>query len=151
MGRTASATLAAVAALLLAGCGGTPTADAPPTAARGRGGVDAAAPAGSVLATFRVVGGETFRVELHRPDLVEHARRLLAGGDGPSVPIGAVVRDDPGPNGPWSWHLDPDSVEFAFSAVDACDGSPSDIENGFVVSPDYCPRAAEVVAVEDVR
>ncbi|WP_207555947.1 hypothetical protein [Intrasporangium flavum] len=151
-----SVAVAAVAVVLLAACSAAPSGrsaapvgadDLSPALAASVGAHVAAA---SVTATFRVGGGETFRVELDRPDLVEHVRRLLAGEGGPTVPIGAVVRDDPGPNAPWSWHLDPDTVEFASSAVDACDGTPSEVEGGFLDAQDYCPRAAELVAVDDV-
>ena len=112
----------------------------------------AAAPAGTpdhALATFEVEGGERFEVELVGADLVANAEALLAGDDVPSIPVGTVVRDDPGPNAPWHWHLDPATVRFADATIDGCDGDPSDVEaadDGSLAR--YCPWSATVVAVD---
>ena len=103
---------------------------------------------GDPIATFEVAGGETFRVELATPELVEHAQQLLAGEDVDAIPLGTVVRDDPGPNAPWSWHIDPATFEFAFTTTEVCDGLPSFVEDGTVTSEQYCPWSAKVVAVD---
>jgi len=103
--------------------------------------------AANPVATFEI-GGETFRIELTTPELVDHARRLLAGEEVAAIPNGLVVRDDPSVNAPWSWHIDPASLEFADMTMEVCDGLPSYVEAGTVTSDRYCPWAAEVVAVE---
>ena len=105
------------------------------------------APAGNPVATIQVVD-ETYKIELATPELVEHARALLAGEDVASIPLGRVVRDDPGPNAPWTWHIDPSTLEFADVTIEVCDGLPSFVEEGIVTSPDYCPWSAEVIAVD---
>lgn len=69
------------------------------------------------VATFAVVD-EEFRVELVTEELVAHAQQLLDGEDIAAIPLGDVVRDDPGVNSPWSWHLDPATVEFAFATTE---------------------------------
>jgi hypothetical protein len=102
------------------------------------------------IVTFEVADRETFRVELTTSDLVAHARGLLAGENLSAIPLGTVVRDDAGPNAPWTWHLDPATVEFAFATIEVCDGVPSDVENGTVTSGQYCPWSAEVIAVDPV-
>jgi hypothetical protein len=133
----------AVAAVLVscsvaAGCGDDGPIDASPTAA----------PSGHAIATFEVAGSETFKVELASPQLVDHARRLLAGDNVSAIPIGTVVRGDPGPNAPWSWHVDPATLEFADMTIGVCDGFPSLVEAGTVTSDQYCPWSAKIVAVE---
>ena len=100
------------------------------------------------IATFEVADGQTFKVELTTADLVDAAAALLGGGDGPNIPIGTVVRDDPGPNAPWTWHLDPATVSFADATIEVCDGIPSDVENGSITSDQYCPWSARVVALD---
>lgn len=107
----------------------------------------ACAPAGNPVATFRVID-EEYRIELATPELVEHAEALLAGEDVASIPVGRVVRDDPGPNAPWSWHIDPTTLEFAEVTIEVCDGLPSYVEDGTVTSPDYCPWSAEIVSID---
>lgn len=116
---------ASIAALALAGC----------------------VPAGNPVATFRVVD-EEYKIELATPELVEHAQALLAGENVASIPLGRVVRDDAGPNAPWSWHIDPATLEFAEVTIEVCDGLPSYVEDETVTSPDYCPWSAEIISID---
>lgn len=104
-------------------------------------------PQGNPVATFQVVD-ETYKIELSTPELEQHARDLLAGEDVASIPNGIVVRDDPGVNAPWSWHIDPASLEFADMTIEVCDGLPSHVEDGVVTSDRYCPWSAEIVSID---
>jgi hypothetical protein len=104
-------------------------------------------PAKNPVATFRVVD-ETYKIELATPELVQHARDLLAGEEVASIPNGTVVRDDPGVNAPWSWHIDPATLEFAEVTIEVCDGLPSYVEDGTVTSDQYCPWSAEIVSID---
>ncbi|MBX3093443.1 MAG: hypothetical protein KF680_02715 [Cryobacterium sp.] len=99
------------------------------------------------VATFQVAGDETYRIELITPELEAHARGLLAGESLAAIPLGTVVRNDPGVNAPWSWHIDPATLEFAFVTIEVCDGIPSYVEDGIVTSPDFCPWSAKVIEV----
>jgi hypothetical protein len=114
--------------LLLVGCAPTPSAHDP-------------------IAVFEVAGQETYMVELATPELVQHAHDLLDGRDVAAIPLGTVVRDDPGVNAPWSWHIDPATLEFADQAIEVCDGLPSYVEDGTVTSDTYCPWSAKVVDI----
>ena len=102
----------------------------------------------TAVATFEVAGDETFKVELITPELVDHAERLLAGEEIAAIPLGNVVRDDPGVNAPWSWHIDPATLEFAEMTIEVCDGLPSFVEDATITSDQYCPWSAEVIAVD---
>lgn len=99
------------------------------------------------VATFEVVD-EEFKIELATPELVEHAEALLAGESVAAIPNGIVVRDDPGPNAPWSWHIDPATLEFADMTIEVCDGLPSHVEEGVVTSDRYCPWSAELISID---
>lgn len=99
------------------------------------------------VATFEVAGVETFKVELITPELEQHARGLLAGESLAAIPLGTVVRDDPGVNAPWSWHIDPRTLEFADMTIEVCDGLPSYVEDRTVTSDQYCPWSARVIEV----
>jgi len=127
------------AAALMAGCA---SAEGDPSAA------PTAILDDHAIATFEVADGETFKVELTTADLVDAAAALLGGGDGPNIPIGTVVRDDPGPNAPWTWHLDPATFSFADATIEVCDGVPSDVEAGEITSTEYCPWSAVLVALD---
>lgn len=64
------------------------------------------------------------------------------------IPVGRVVRGESGVNAPWSWHIDPASVQFADAAIEVCDGIPSFVEDATITSEDYCPWSATVVALD---
>ena len=99
------------------------------------------------VATFQVVD-ETYKIELATPELVAHAEALLAGESVASIPNGVVVRDDPGPNAPWSWHIDPATLDFADMTIEVCDGLPSYVEDEIVTSDRFCPWSAKVVSID---
>lgn len=116
---------AAIAALALVGC----------------------APAGNPVATFQVVD-QTYKIELATPELVAHAEALLAGEDVAAIPVGRIVRNDPSVNAPWSWHIDPATLEFADMTTEVCDGLPEYVEDGTLTSDIYCPWIADVIAID---
>ncbi|MFC7622040.1 hypothetical protein [Microlunatus sp. GCM10028923] len=100
------------------------------------------------VATFLVADRETFRVDLATPELVAHAEKLLAGENVEAIPIGRVVRGDPGPNAPWTWHLDPATFSFAHATTEVCDGLPSFVEDETITSDDYCPWSAKITSID---
>lgn len=94
-------------------------------------------------------GGETYRILLTEPDDIANARALLAGTATATIPNGRVVRGDAGVNTGYSWHIDPDDVEWAEVTMELCDGKPSDVEANAISGDRFCPWSAKVVAVED--
>jgi hypothetical protein len=120
---------------MLVGCGGTaPSGQPAPT------------PVG-VVVTVRVADAEEYRIRLTDSDDIGVARKLLAGEAAPGIPNGRVVRGEPDVNVGYSWHIDPASVEFADTAIEVCDGRPSDVEKGVITSDRYCPWSAKLVAI----
>lgn len=119
------------------------------------------APSGPTVATFEVAGQETYRIELATPELIRHARQLMAGEDVGRIPNGRIVRDDSGAddsgidnsvsdpiNAPWSWHIDPATLEFADFTTEVCDGLPQYVEDGTLTSDYFCPWSAEIIAID---
>lgn len=103
----------------------------------------------SVIVTFRVAGTEQYKIRLTDPADIEVARRLLADQDAPHIPNGVVVRGSPGVNVGYSWHIDPETLEFADVATEVCDGLPSYVEKGLITSDRYCPWSAELIAIDE--
>jgi len=101
-----------------------------------------------IIVTFRVEN-EEYKIRLTDPVDIKNARKLLAGEEAPTIPNGIVVRGDPDVNLGYSWHIDPDSMEFADVTVEVCDGRPSDVEKGVITSERYCPWSAEVIAIDE--
>ena len=119
--------------ILLSSCAGTATSAPKPD---------------GVVVTVRVED-EEYKIRLTDATDIEISRKLLAGEQAPNIPNGIVVRGDPDVNVGYSWHIDPDSVEFADMTTEVCDGRPSDVENGVITSDRYCPWSAKVVAIDE--
>ena len=99
------------------------------------------------VATFKVADVETYKIELVTPALVKHAEQLLNGEKVSAIPLGRVVRSS-GINKPWSWHIDPKTLQFADFTIEVCDGLPSHVEDRTVTSPDYCPWSAKIIKID---
>lgn len=106
------------------------------------------AESGPTVATFEVAGQQTYRIELATPELIQHVKDLMAGSEEGRIPVGTIVRDDPSVNEPWSWHIDPATLEFADATIEVCDGLPEYVEDGTLTSDVYCPWSAVVVGLE---
>lgn len=97
-------------------------------------GQDAAA-ASKTSADFLVgVVGEHFVIRLTKPELIEIARARIKGTKPQGIVSGRLIESDGGFNAGnggknWSWHLDPDSVQFPQLTTEVCDGKPSDVES----------------------
>ena len=102
-----------------------------------------------VIVTFRVADREEYKIQLTDPADIEMARKLIAGEEGPKIPNGKFVFGDPGVNEGYSWHIDPETLEFADMTTEVCDGLPSDVEQGIITSDYYCPWAAEVIGIDE--
>ncbi len=106
-------------------------------------------PSGPTVATFQVAGDQTYKIELATPELIQHAKDLMNGTtDEGRIPVGVIVRDSPSVNEPWSWHIDPSTLEFADASTEVCDGLPEYVEDGSLTSEYYCPWSAEVIAID---
>jgi hypothetical protein len=102
-----------------------------------------------VIVTFLVADQEEYKIQLTEPADIETARKLLAGEESPKIPNGRIVPGDAGVNEGYSWHIDPESLEFADVTTEVCDGLPSDVEQGILTSDYYCPWAAVVIAIDE--
>ena len=102
-----------------------------------------------VIVTFRVADSEQYKIRLTDPTDIEVARKLFTGSEAPRIPNGVVIRGNSDINVGYSWHIDPDTVEFADVTAEVCDGLPSDVEKGLITSDRYCPWSAEVIAIDE--
>jgi hypothetical protein len=111
------------------------------------GSITSASEEKGVIVTFRVADAEQYKIRLTDPTDIEIARKLLDGNKGPRIPNGVVIRGNSDVNVGYSWHIDPDTVEFADVTTEVCDGLPSDVEKGLITSDHYCPWSAKVIAI----
>ncbi len=93
------------------------------------------------------VEGEQFRLRTTNPATASALDARRRGGT-LGVIAGRIVRGDGGFNTPWSWHLDPASIEVPEVAIEVCDGQPSMVQGDLDYWVDtvrtYCPWAARV-------
>ena len=105
-------------------------------------------PSDKTVVTFEVAEQGTYKIELITPEQIEHVRELMAGSEEGRIPVGTIVRDDPSVNAPWSWHIDPTTLEFADATIEVCDGLPEYVEDGTLTSDTYCPWLAVPIKLE---
>ena len=106
------------------------------------------APSGPTVVTFEVAEQGTYKIELITPEQIQHVKDLMAGSEEGRIPIGTIVRDDPSVNAPWSWHIDPKTLEFADQTIEVCDGLPEYVEDRTLTSDTYCPWSAVPIKLE---
>jgi hypothetical protein len=100
------------------------------------------------------IAGESLSVWVTNGVFIDRAKELLATG-GRQVPVFNTLVDGADCDPQWSWHPDPQDVEFADATIELCDGRPSYVE----ANKDYwintvgsfCPWSAIVTAVDDRR
>ena len=77
-------------------------------------------------------GGDTFVFKLTNPDKIQLARNILSGIETREIhPMGVIFKPSVDYNPPWSFHLDPTSVEFFSNAIEVCDGTIQYVEDHF--------------------
>jgi len=70
------------------------------------------------------VNGEKFKVLVTNPETAKLLREMMRG-ERQGIIVGELRRGDGGFNKPWSWHLDPETIEIAEITIELCDGTPS--------------------------
>jgi hypothetical protein len=94
------------------------------------------------------VTGTRFTLRAADPEAIAALRARLQSGER-GVILGRIQRGDGGFNAPWSWHIDPATVEVPDASMELCDGQPSYVEENVGEFVDtvkyYCPWGAKVV------
>lgn len=68
----------------------------------------------------------TFIIELIAPEQIKRAREILGGPDKKRyMVIGEIVKTKAPYNPRWSYHLAPATIDFAETAIEVCDATPS--------------------------
>ena len=89
----------------------------------------------------------TFVIRLNHQDKIDQAREILSGpAKDRFMVIGKIIKKKERYNPRWSYHLDPATIEFAESAVEVCDATPSYVEEhleeaggAFLPGLTWCP------------
>jgi hypothetical protein len=93
------------------------------------------------------VAGERFRLRTSHPATASALEARSRSGT-VGVVAGRIVRGDGGFNAPWSWHLDPPSIEVPDAAIELCDGLPSMVQSNLEYWVEtvhtFCPWSARV-------
>ena len=100
-----------------------------------------------------------FVIQLRDPSKIAHARAILAGTESDMVHVaGRIVKRPASYNPGWSYHLDPDSIEFFAFAIEVCDANMLYVEEHldevggeFLPGNGWCPWSSELVREISVR
>jgi hypothetical protein len=122
-----------IAALFGAGCDEAPTEPSPNDA------------------VFRVQAcqNQQFNVRITNPGVIQEAEQLIGAAD-QRILTGELRAGSGLFNRPYSWHMDPATVDFADLTIEVCDGCPNDVQQNL----DYwlntvgrfCPWTSRIVS-----
>lgn len=95
----------------------------------------------------------TFIIKLNDKKKIEEARRILTGNNERKVHVRGKVVKEPAPyNSPWSYHLDPETIDFFEFAVEVCDGYFAYVEEyldlaggSFLPGLIFCPWGSQIL------
>ncbi|MEV6973063.1 calmodulin-binding protein [Kitasatospora sp. NPDC093806] len=129
-GRIGSLAAAAVLALTMAQPAGAQPAGAQPAGAQQRTeGPGTRAPDPTALFEFTDVTHETFVFRLTDVNRIQKARDILSGKEKEATHVMARIVPRPQFYNPrWSYHINPDTVEFFAFAIEVCDATIPYIE-----------------------
>jgi hypothetical protein len=122
---------------------------------------DALPPTGAEPAYFQVgfpPEDLAFTIMLTDTATIQEARDIIRGVQSDRVRVmGTIIKAAAVYNPPWSYHLDPPSIEFFQFAVEVCDAHPQYVEENlqeacgaFLPGCVWCPYSSKVVAEVDV-
>jgi hypothetical protein len=103
---------------------------------------------------------QTFIIQLSNPVMIDEARAMLAGQQPAKHLIGQIVKQPAAYNPPWSYHLEPASIQFFNVTIEVCDATILAVEEhldeacgSFLPGCTWCPwssRLIEEVPLEEV-
>ncbi len=107
-------------------------------------------------AYFRFTGTDgklLFVIKLVEPSKIEHARRILRGEETSRVHVqGTIVKKPAQYNPDWSYHLEPESIDFFEFAIEVCDSAIDYVEKhldevggAFLPNSHWCPWSSRLV------
>ncbi len=94
-----------------------------------------------------------FVIALADPAMIEQARKAIENPDeNPSSVMGIIVKTPAPYNPPWSYHIDPTTIELFENAIEVCDAAPDYVEEhldevcgAFLPDCRWCPWFSKVV------
>ena len=102
-------------------------------------------------------GQPRFVIELNDEAKIAHARKILSGEETGRIHIHGRIIKRPVPYNPgWSFHLDPNTIDFFEMAIEVCDSSMQYLEDhldeaggAFLPGGHWCPWSSRLV--DEVR
>ena len=96
---------------------------------------------------------QPFIIELIKPDLIRHARAILAADEKEEIHIqGTVEKSSVSYNEGWSYHVDPASISFFSNAIEVCDATMvfveenlDDVGGSTLPNRHWCPWTSELI------
>ena len=83
---------------------------------------------------------------------IEHARKILSGGETERTHVhGRILKTQADYNPGWNYHLDPQTIDFFYQAIEVCDASIQYVEDhldeacgAFLPGCHFCPWTSKL-------
>ena len=103
---------------------------------------------------FPTLAEGRFVIALNDTAKIEQARKAVTDPEqNPHSVMGIIVKSAAAYNPPWSYHLDPATIEFFELAIEVCDAAPQFVEDhlaeacgAFLPDCRWCPWSSKVLA-----
>jgi len=99
---------------------------------------------------------QTFIIQLSDPGSIDEARAMLAGLQPARHIMGQIIKQPAAYNPPWSYHLEPSTIQFFSAAIEVCDANIAAVEEhldeacgAFLPGCTWCPWRSRLI--EEVR
>jgi hypothetical protein len=96
---------------------------------------------------FPTLAEGRFVIALDNPKTIEQARAAITDPDNNPSSVMGILSKEPAPyNPPWSYHLEPSTIELFDTAIEVCDASPEYVEEHLEEACcRWCPWSSQVV------
>ena len=109
--------------------------------------------AAAVYFEMQTIDRQPFVFQLTDPRKIEHARRILSGEEQHAIHVVGRIVKRPAPYNPrWSFHYDPNTIDFFSHAIEVCDATVSYVEEhldeacgAFLPGCVFCPWTSRLV------
>ncbi|CAO3653014.1 unnamed protein product [Cunninghamella echinulata] len=103
--------------------------------------------------TFTTIDREEFTIKLTDINKIEKARKILSGEENDEIHlVGRIIKRQVPYNSKWSFHYDPNTIQFVSHAIEVCDANISYLEDhldeacgAFLPGCVWCPWTSQLL------
>ncbi|CAO3653010.1 unnamed protein product [Cunninghamella echinulata] len=109
--------------------------------------------------TFTTIDREEFTIKLTDINKIEKARKILSGEENDEIHLfGRIIKRQVPYNSKWSFHYDPDTIQFMTQGIEVCDATTVYVEDhldeacgAFLPGCMWCPWTSRLLRETNLK